>query len=120
MTKTQVPTLSATSMIGDPVRNPRGEDLGKVHELMLDPATGHTRYAVLSFGGVLGIGDKLFAIPWTMLRVDTTNRCFVVDVTKEQLEQADGFDKDNWPDFGERSFHTTTYGYWGQNPEWAH
>jgi sporulation protein YlmC with PRC-barrel domain len=119
MTTTNFLTLSASSIIGDAVRNSRGEDLGKIEELMLDPQTGNIRYAVLSFGGFLGIGDKLFAIPWRKLRLDPANKCFVMDVTKERLEDADGFDKNDWPDFAEESFHTTTFGYWGETPDWA-
>lgn len=111
--------LSAGSLIGDSVVNRAGDDLGKIDELMIDLAHGRVAYAVLSFGGLLGLGDKLFAIPWSMLTVDAEKERFVLDVSKSQLENADGFDKDNWPDFAEDSFHTTTYGYWGQTPYWA-
>ena len=120
MTKTLNPiTLSSSSLVGDKVTNRDGQDLGKIDEVMIDVASGRVAYAVLSFGGFLGLGDKLFAIPWSMLSIDTHNQKCVLDVTKEQLENADGFDKDNWPDFAEESFHTTTYGYWKQTPYWA-
>ncbi|MEZ5963708.1 MAG: PRC-barrel domain-containing protein [Planctomycetota bacterium] len=110
--------LSATSLIGDTVKNSRGEELGSVRELMIDLANGRVAYAVLSFGGFLGFGDKLFAIPWSRLTVDTDDRCVVFDVAKEELEAAEGFDKDNWPDFTTESFHTSTYGHWRQTPYW--
>ena len=74
---------------------------------------------MLSFGGFLSVGDKLFAIPWSMISIDTEQKCAVVSIDRERLEKADRFDKDNWPDFGEESFHTTTYGYWAQSPYWA-
>ena len=119
MNKASVHALSATTLIGDKVVNSRGDELGKIHELMIDLASGRVAYAVLSFGGFLGVGDKLFAIPWSRLVVDTVQKCVVFDVTKDQLENADGFDKDDWPDFAEESFHTTTYGYWGETPYWA-
>ncbi len=63
--------LSASTLTGDRVRNAAGEDLGKVEEIMLDVPGGRIAYAVLSFGGMLGIGDKLFAVPWSALRLDT-------------------------------------------------
>lgn len=117
--KTHPRTLSATTLIGDPVVNRAGEKLGKIDELMVDITTGRVAYAVLSFGGFLGLGDKLFAIPWSKLEADTDKHTIIFDVDKQQLESAEGFDKDNWPDFGEESFHTTTYGYWGETPYWA-
>lgn len=117
--KTTFPlVLSAGTITGDKVRNPQGQDLGKIHELMLDVHHGRIAYAVLSFGGFLGMGNKLFAIPWDMLTLDAPNHCFVLDVSKEQLDKAKGFDKDRWPNFADESFHETTYGYWGQRPYW--
>lgn len=89
--------LSATSLIGDDVRNASGDDLGKIEDLMINTATGKVEYAVLSFGGFLGIGDKLFAVPLEAMRVDTDDKCLVLNETKERLENAPGFDKDNWP-----------------------
>ncbi len=117
--KTTIPlVLSASTIIGDRVTNPQGDDLGSIHEVMLDVLHGRIAYAVLSFGGFLGIGDKLFAIPWDMLTIDTANHCFVLDVDKEKLEAAEGFDKDNWPSFADESFHEMTYGHWGRTPYW--
>lgn len=89
--------LSATSINGNSVRNAKGDDLGNVEDLMIDMKSGDVSYAVLSFGGFLGIGDKLFAVPLEAMRVDTDNESFVLDETKERLENAPGFDKDNWP-----------------------
>ncbi|CAH1386944.1 PRC-barrel domain-containing protein [Candidatus Nitrotoga sp. M5] len=90
--------LSATSIIGDNVRNGAGEDLGKIEDLMVCTVNGSVKYAVLSFGGFLGMGDKLFAVPLETLTLNTAEKCFVMNVTKERLENAPGFDKDNWPD----------------------
>lgn len=92
-------TISAGTLIGDKVVNGTGEKLGKVEELMIDIENGGVAYAVLSFGGFLGMGDKLFAMPWNKVTVDETNHQLVVDVPKERLEKAPGFDKDHWPDF---------------------
>ena len=90
--------LSASTIIGDKVINTAGEQLGSVKELMIDPDDGFIIYAVLSFGGFLGMGDKLFAIPWEALTLDTEEHAFILDVDKEILKNAPGFDKDHWPD----------------------
>jgi len=87
------------------VMNPQGQDLGKIEDLVVDVTSGKIRYAAMSFGGFLGIGDKLFAIPFSQLHMkqntkDSTH-FFEVNVTKEQLQNATGFDKDHWPDFGD-------------------
>src|SRR6266853_483621 len=90
--------LSGSTLAGDSVRNTAGEDLGKVDEIMIDIPTGRVAYAVLSFGGVLRMGNKLFAVPWSALTVDEDEKCFILDVNQKTLESAPGFDKDNWPD----------------------
>jgi len=97
----QPKVLSAHTLMGDPVRNPEGERMGDLKELMIDLDSGRIAYAVVSFGGFLGLGDKLFAMPWNVLRVDTENRQIVLDVPKETLENAPGFDKSDWPETAE-------------------
>ena len=89
--------LSAGTLAGDSVRNSAGEDLGKVDEIMIDIPSGRVAYAVLSFGGVLRMGNKLFAVPWSSLVVDEDEKCFILDVDQKTLESAPGFDKDDWP-----------------------
>ena len=89
--------LSAHTLMGDQVTNPAGEQMGELKELMIDLDTGRIAYAVVSFGGFLGFGDKLFAMPWSLLKVDTENHQILLDVTKETLENAPGFDKSDWP-----------------------
>lgn len=107
-------TLSASSLIGDTVRNGAGEKLGEVKELMIDLPTGRVAYAVLSFGGFLGMGDKLFAIPWSALDLDEENRQLVLDVSKEVLDAAPGFDKNNWPDMADPVWGRSIYEYYSQ------
>jgi len=94
-TQTTPAVLSAETLIGDPVMNETGEHLGQLEEIMLDLDSGHVAYAVISFGGILGMGNKFFAIPWQALRVDTDAHAVVVNVSRELLEQAPGYDKDN-------------------------
>jgi len=110
--------LSAGTLEGDTVRNAQGEDLGKVDEIMIDIPSGKVAYAVLSFGGVLGIGNKLFAVPWSALTVDEDEKCFILNVDKRTLETAPGFDKDNWPDMADTAWGTEIYRHYGQSPYW--
>lgn len=90
--------LSATSVNGTDVKNRLDEDLGHIKDLMIDTETGRIEYAVLSFGGFLGVGDKYFAVPWNAFTIDTAKEEFILDVTKDKLDTAPGFDKDNWPE----------------------
>lgn len=104
--------LSASSIIGDSVKNPEGEDLGKIEDLMVDTNSADISYAVISFGGFLGMGDKLFAVPLEAMQVDTENHNLVLDVSKEKLENAPGFDKDNWPRNPDQSFINEVNSYY--------
>jgi sporulation protein YlmC with PRC-barrel domain len=110
--------MSASSLIGDKVRNPEGEDLGKIEEFMIDLDTGCIAYAVLSFGGFLGLGDKLFAIPIQALALDEDNKQFVLNVSKDKLKNASGFDKNNWPDMADRTWGASVHEYYGYEPYW--
>jgi sporulation protein YlmC with PRC-barrel domain len=89
--------MGVNALIGNDVYNQIEEDLGDIKEIMLDMESGKIVYAVLSYGGILGIGEKLFAVPWGALTLDTTNKRFILNVEKDKLENAPGFDKDNWP-----------------------
>ncbi|NNF05869.1 MAG: PRC-barrel domain-containing protein [Candidatus Eisenbacteria bacterium] len=108
--------LSADSLKGTKVINKDGEDLGKIEEIMLECSSGSIAYAVLSFGGVLGMGAKLFAVPWRRLEIDTDEEVLRLDVSKELLEKAPGFDKDDWPDFRDHRWHMNVHSYYGVQP----
>src|SRR5690349_21093345 len=112
--------LSASKIIGDKVLNPAGEQLGTVKELMIDIDDSHVAYVVLSFGRFLGMGDKLFAIPWEALTLDPEDHTFILDVDKEVLKNAPGFDKDHWPDTAEyeTGWLLDIYEYYGYSPYW--
>lgn len=88
----------ASKIIGTNVKNPKGDNLGGIKDLVLDPESGHVVYAVVSFGGVLGVGSKLFAIPWSILHWTRDKEYYVLDLDKETLKKAPGFDKKHWPD----------------------
>lgn len=111
-------TLSAGTLIGDEVINLSGEKVGSIKDIMLDIETGRIAYAVLSCGGFLGIGDKLFAVPWNSLSLDADKHAFVFDVDKDRLKQAPGFDKDNWPDMSDRTWGAGVHDYYGVSPYW--
>ena len=104
--------LSASTLNGDDVYDPRGEKLGSIKELLLDIDNGKVCYAVLSFGGFLSLGEKLFAVPWSALKVDTENKRFIMDTTEERMKNAPGFDSDNWPNMADTSWEKSIYSYY--------
>ena len=110
--------LSASTLKGDKVRNSAGEDLGVVDELMIDLGSGRIAYAVVSFGGMLRMGNKLFAVPWNAMQVDEDEKCLILNVDKRTLETAPGFDKDNWPDMADVSWGSSVYKHYGATPYW--
>ena len=112
--------MGADTLIGDDVYNQKDEDLGDIKEIMLDINTGRIAYAVLSFGGFLGMADKLFAVPWNALKLDTSNKRFILNVDKERLESAPGFDKDHWPDMADPTFGAAIHEHYGHTPYWEH
>jgi len=75
-------------------------------------------YAVLSFGGFLGMGEKFFAVPWNALTLDTKNKRFVLNVEKDRLKDAPGFDKDHWPNMADQSWMNEIHAYYGTKPYW--
>ena len=110
--------MGATTLVGDAVCNSVGETLGKVEEIMLDTSTGQIAYAVLSSGGFLGMGDKLFAIPWQVFELDPENKRFLLNVDKQKLKQAPGFDKRHWPAMADLEWAQMVHGYYGSDPYW--
>ena len=108
--------LTAGTLKGDSVRNSSGDDLGTVDDIMIDLPSGRIAYVVLSFGGVLGMGNKLFAAPWEVLRVDEDEKCLICDVDRSVLETAPGFDKNNWPDMADPAFAARIHGHYGTTP----
>ncbi len=105
--------MGADTLIGNDVYNYQDEDLGDIKEIMLDVNSGEIAYVVLSFGGFLGMADKLFAVPWSVLKLDTVNKRFQLNVEKARLESAPGFDKDDWPDMADPAWQATINSYYG-------
>lgn len=112
--------LTASSIMSDKVINSEGEKLGDVRDVMLDVRQGKIEYVVMESGGFLGIGEKLFAIPYKLLSLDTDNHAFVLDQDKETIENAPGFDKDHWPETNDQNFEGTNDSYWDNtNSYWG-
>lgn len=108
--------MGANTLVGNSVYNHQDEDLGDIKEIMLDLRNGTVAYAVLSFGGFLGMGEKLFAVPWHALTLDTLNKRFVLKVEKARLEHAPGFDKGHWPNMADQSWAREIHSYYGTQP----
>jgi len=108
--------MGAETLIGNDVYNHQDDHLGDIKEIMLDMRNGRVAYAVLSFGGFLGMGEKFFAVPWNALTLDTKNKRFVLKVEKARLKQAPGFDKDKWPNMADQAWAKEIYSYYGTEP----
>ncbi len=120
--------MKASDIIGTRVVNPKGDNLGDIKEIVIDPHTGKVAYAVVSFGGFLSLGEKLFAIPFSALEYRVTKHDpapstliqseYILHVSKERLEAAPGFDTDHWPLLSDEKWHRTVHTYYGLSPFW--
>jgi sporulation protein YlmC with PRC-barrel domain len=110
--------MAASTLDSDRVLSSDGEEVGKIKEIMLDVRDGRIAYAVMTSGGFLGIGNKLLAIPWSALTLDTSRKCFVLNVSSVRVKEAPGFDKDQWPAMADLSWATTLHQYYGTQPYW--
>lgn len=106
--KTTGPNLRVSELIGMDIQNLQGDKVGKIEDVVLNVQTAKVNYAAVSYGGFLGIGDDLFAVPFEAFKVGKQRGedeyLLVLDVTEEQLDGAEGFDKDNWPNFADQKF----------------
>ena len=110
--------VKASSIIGTDVVDPKGDSLGDVKEVVIDPRTGRVAYAVVSFGGFLSMGEKLFAIPFSSFVYNAEKNEYVLDVAKERLEAAPGFDADHWPSMSDEQWNRDVYKYYERSPYW--
>lgn len=107
--KTAGSTIRASQLIGMNIQNSQGEGVGEVNDIVLDADTGRVRYAAVTYGGLLGVGDKMFAVPFEAFECkpdpeDQDEHILVLNVAKKQLEGQTGFDQDHWPNFADRKF----------------
>lgn len=110
--------MASDTLEDNPVIGPGGDKLGTVNHIMLDVVNGRVAYAVLCFGGFLGFAEKLFAVPWSALTLDTERKSFVLGIDKATLEAAPGFDKDHWPSMADPQWGANIHAYYGRSPYW--
>lgn len=110
--------MAADSLDNEKVVDLNGESVGKITDIMLDVVNGRIAYAVLSVGGLFGLGDKLFAIPWGALTLDTDRKCFILNANADRLKDAPGFDKDHWPTMADPSWASTVHQYYNVPQYW--
>lgn len=111
-TEMSASVVKSAEVLGVSVENSQNEKLGKIEELVIDKLNGNIKYVVLSFGGILGLGEKLFAIPWRILRYNDDRDCFVINVSKDKLKNAEGFNKDSWPDMANETWSDKINSYY--------
>lgn len=110
--------VKASSIIGASVVNPDRVGLGQIKEMAIDPIKGKVAYAVVSFGGFLGLGDKLFAIPFSAFAYNAATNEYVLNVAQERLKGAPGFDADRWPAMSNENWNRDLSSYYDRSPYW--
>ena len=117
-TNTSRQLMSASTLTGDEIRNFQDDSLGNVHDIMIDCDSGRVGYVVMTSGGFLGMGNKLFAIPMSAMQLDTAAQCLRMNASKETFQNAPGFDKNHWPDMADPKWERSVYGHYGVTPYW--
>jgi sporulation protein YlmC with PRC-barrel domain len=112
-----------SKFIGADVENRQGQDLGDIADVVIDPRTGRVAYAVLAFGGFLGLGEKYFAVPFAALTPAPGDRPgdrerYILNIDQERLKNAPGFERNNWPNMADRTWGERIYSYYGVPPYW--
>jgi hypothetical protein len=110
--------IAGYKVAGTHVYNPAGESVGTIDDVMIDKRSGKVAYAVMSFGGFLGIGEKYHPLPWQKLRYDTGRGGYVVDLSRTQLEGAPTYDPGTDPGWGDRDYKTRLHRYYNADPYW--
>jgi hypothetical protein len=107
--------IMAHRVSGTPVYTPTGDRIGHIEDLSIDKRSGQVVYALLSFGGFLGIGEKFHPLPWSVLDYDAGKGGYLVSLTKEELDKAPTYTKDELRAFGgeDRSYREALYAYYG-------
>jgi hypothetical protein len=108
----------SSTIIGSNVKNPQGQNLGNIHDLVIHPQDSRVVYAVLSFGGILGLGEKLFAVPLNALQRAADMDTFILDMNQERLQNAPQFNQHNWPLMTDPQWIASVYRFYGLQPYW--
>jgi len=111
--------IASDRVEGTPVLRSNGEKIGTIQRLMVDKLSGKVAYAVLSFGGFIGIGQKHLPIPWARLKYDLDRRAYQLDLSDEELSQAPGYEANKEFDWGDRSQEAVIHGYYKTPLYWG-
>jgi sporulation protein YlmC with PRC-barrel domain len=103
---------------GARVVNAQGADLGKIDDIAVDMPSGQAVYAILSYGGFIGLGNKRFAVPWDMLRYDAERDAFAIDMPEDKLKNAPSFDEANLQDIADPRWAKPLHDYYGSRASW--
>jgi hypothetical protein len=101
-------------IIGTTVRDAKDRKIGQIKDLILDGGRGEVAYAVVNFGGVMGVGKKFHAIPWQALQPSDDGNYYILHADRETINQAPGFDKARWPDMTDRKWNAEIDRYWSR------
>jgi hypothetical protein len=107
-----VSLIASDKVEGTPVFNAHGERLGSIQSLMVNKRSGHVEYAVLTFGGVLGMGQDHYPLPWESLIYDTSLEGYLVNIDRETIRAAPHYEPAREPDFNE-AYGEALYGHYG-------
>jgi PRC-barrel domain len=111
-------SIAASKVNGTAVYDTGGESIGKIYDLMIDKVSGKVAYAIMSFGGFLGMGDSYHPLPWPLLKYDTGLSGYVVNIAKNKLEAGPSYVPGEEPVWGDRDYDRKVYGYYGTDPFW--
>jgi hypothetical protein len=109
----------ATALLHERVRNSQGDILGRIEDIVVDPVSGGIEYAVLALDGGLGMADRLFAIPWSSLRMSPARDYIFLNIDRERLLRSPGFDREHWPDFSDPTWRRGIHDYYGARPAYV-
>jgi sporulation protein YlmC with PRC-barrel domain len=111
--------IAGSRVQGTSVYNAAGESLGSIEDVMIDKRSGNVAYAIMSFGGFLGLGDKYHPLPWSVLKYDTSKGGYVVNLDRAQLEGAPAYAVGSTPTWGDRKYESNIHDYYGVDPYWG-
>src|SRR5580658_2940382 len=111
--------IASDKVEGTAVYNRQRERLGTVHNFMVDKSTGRVAYAVMSFGGFLGMGESYHPLPWRVLTYDTSRGGFVIDLDKSRLAKAPSYTASNVPNWSDRAYGSRIDDYYGMSSYWG-
>ncbi|MDG6257425.1 MAG: PRC-barrel domain-containing protein [Methanomicrobiaceae archaeon] len=110
--------IRANDIAGSSVRNPQGDEIGSIKDVMIDINDGCIACTALSFSGFMGLGEKIYAVPWEALEYNASDNAFILNVPIERLEKGPCFEGETWPKTADREWLAGMYTHFGVNPPW--